>query len=115
MTNLLKETLQDIEYFGHKVQDIVFIGSIDSGYSCTWAEFLVLADIEYYSGFGGQKVATDLTIVFRDGGTMWRSEYDGSEWWAYSKPAEIPKEQKKDFETYWRNVGNFSRLTRRIS
>ena len=95
MTNLLKETLQDIEYFGHKVQDIVFIGSIGSGYSCTWAEFLVLADIEYYSGFGGQKVASDLTIVFGDGSTMWRAEYDGSEWWEYSKPVEIPENQKQ--------------------
>lgn len=95
MTNLLQETIQDIENSGHNVQDIVFIGSSYSGYSCTWNEFLLLADIEYNSGYGAQEVASDLTIVFRDGITMWRSEYDGSEWWEYVKPVESPKEQKK--------------------
>ena len=57
MTNLLQETIQDIEKSGHKVSDIKFIGSISSGYSCTWDEFLALADIEYDAGFGGQEIA----------------------------------------------------------
>ena len=95
MTNLLKETKADIKNSGHKVSDIIFIGSIDSGYSCTWDEFLTLADIEYHAGFGYQEIASDLTIVFSDGSTMWRGEYDGSEWWEYSKPAEIPENQKQ--------------------
>ena len=95
MTNLLQETTQAIENSGHTVQDIVFIGSIDSGYSCTWAEFVLLADIEYDSGYGMREVAYDLTIVFSDGSTMWRNEYDGSEWWEYSKPVKIPEEQKQ--------------------
>ena len=95
MQNLLKETIKDIEKSGHKVSDITFIGSLDSGYSCTWCEFLTLADIEYDAGFGGQEIASDLTIVFSDGSTMWRAEYDGSEWWEYSKPVEIPKNQKQ--------------------
>ena len=95
MPNLLKETIIDIENSGHKVSDITFIGSLDSGYSCTWSEFLTLADIEYYNGFGGRGVAWDLTIVFSDGSTMWRSEYDGSEWWDYRKPVEIPENQKQ--------------------
>ena len=95
MTNLLHETIQAIEAFGHEVQDIVFIGSIVSGYSCTWTEFLLLADIEYNNGFGAQEVAYDLVIVFGDGSTMWRNEYDGSEWWEYSKPVKIPTEQKQ--------------------
>ena len=95
MTNLLQETIRAIENSGHTVQDIVFIGSVDSGYSCTWAEFVLLADIEYDSGYGAQEVAYDLVIVFRDGSTMWRNEYDGSEWWEYSIPLKIPKEQKQ--------------------
>ena len=95
MTNLLQETIKDIEKSGHKVSDITFIGSLDSGYSCTWSEFLTLADIEYDAGFGGQEIASDLTIVFSDGSTMWRAEYDGSEWWEYSKPVEIPENQKQ--------------------
>ena len=95
MTNLLQETIQDIETSGHEVSDITFIGSLDSGYSCTWGQFLTLADIEYDAGFGGQEIASDLTIVFRDGSTMWRAEYDGSEWWEYSKPVEIHENQKQ--------------------
>ena len=95
MQNLLKETKADIKNSGHKISDITFIGSIDSGYSCTWDEFLIIADIEYDNGFGGQEIASDLTIVFGDGSTMWRAEYDGSEWWEYSKPVEIPENQKK--------------------
>ena len=91
MTNLLQETIKDIEKSGHEVSDITFIGSLDSGYSCTWGQFLTLADIEY----GGQEIASDLTIVFGDGSTMWRAEYDGSERWEYSKPVEIPEKQKQ--------------------
>ena len=95
MTNLLQETIQGIEDSGHEVQDIVFIGSVVSGYSCTWDDFLLLADVEYDSVFGAQEVAYDLTIVFKDGSTMWRNEYDGSEWWEYSKPVETHEEQKQ--------------------
>ena len=95
MTNLLKETKADIEKSGHEVSDITFIGSLDSGYSCTWGEFLTLADIEYDNGYGGQEIASDLTIVFGDGSAMWRAEYDGSEWWEYSKPVKIPEKQKQ--------------------
>ena len=95
MQNLLKETIKDIENSGHKVSDITFIGSVVSGYSCTWSEFLTLADIEYHNGFGSQEIASDLTIVFSDGSTMWRAEYDGSEWWEYCKPVEIPENQKQ--------------------
>ena len=95
MINLLQETTQAIENSGHKVQDIAFIGSVVSGYSCTWDDFLLLADIEYNNGFGAQEVAHDLTIIFRDGSTMWRNAYDGSEWWEYGEPVKIPNEQKK--------------------
>lgn len=50
--NLLKETLEDIKHSGHEIADIVFIGSQNSGYSCTWLEFEKLADQEYDDGFG---------------------------------------------------------------
>jgi len=90
MTNLLQETIDDINLSGHTPNDIVFIGSQDSGHSCTWEEFQVLADKEYDSGFGAQKVANDLIIAFNDGSTMWRDEYDGSEKWEYSLPFKTP-------------------------
>ena len=107
MANLLQETIKDIENSGHDASDITFIGSLDSGYSCTWGEFLTLADIEYYAGYGGQEIASDLTIVFGDGSTMWRAEYDGSEWWEYSKPVNIPEKQKQILKLkgeYWTSL-----------
>lgn len=92
--NLLTETLEDIKRSGHEVCDIIFIGSVESGHSCTWDEFAVMADREYDDGYGAQEVAMDLIIAFSDKTTMWRHEYDGSECWEYSKPFVMPIEQK---------------------
>ena len=90
--NLLEETKKSIENFGQEIDNIVFIGSQESGHECSWELFKILADQEYDNGFGGQKVATDLIIIFKDGTKMFREEYDGSEWWEYLKPFEKPKE-----------------------
>jgi hypothetical protein len=95
MTNLLRETKEAIKTSGHRVSDIVFIGSLETGHSCSWKKFARLADVDYDSGFGGAEVATDLRIVFSDGQTMWRGEYDGSEWWEFSKPAVLPDERRR--------------------
>lgn len=86
MVNLLEETRRSIEKSGHTPSDIIFIGSQDGKYSCTWDEFSKLADREYDNGFGGNEVASDLIIVFADKQQMWRGEYDGSEWWEYATP-----------------------------
>ena len=91
---LLKETLEAIEGSGHKVDDIIFIGSEETGHSCTWEEFGKLADKEYDRGFGASEVAQDLIIVFSDNAKMWRGEYDGSEWWEYSTPFKMPDKKK---------------------
>lgn len=88
MINLLKETKKAIRHSGHKISDIVHIGNDE--YGCTWEKFSDIADQEYICGYGAQKVAKDLTIVFKDGSTMWRGEHDGSEWWEYSKPFKVP-------------------------
>lgn len=103
--NLLKETIEDIKQSGHDQNDIIFIGSEFSGYSCTWDEFIKLADHEYDAGFGAQKVATDLVIVFNDGAKMWRREYDGSERWDYSSPFKMPMETKPITRLFTRNIG----------
>ena len=93
--NLLQETIQDIAESGYEIKDIVFIGSLKSGYRCTWGEFEILADHEYDEGFGAQKVAQDLMILFNDGQYMSRWEYDGSEGWATPcKKYRIPEEKK---------------------
>lgn len=93
--NLLKETLEDIKESGHTIEDIIYIGSECSGYCCDWAEYEVIANIEYDNGFGAQRIASDLIIVFSDGSKMWRHEYDGSEHWSYSKPFKMPTNKKK--------------------
>lgn len=92
--NLLSETIEDIANAGKTPEQIIFIGSEQSGHQCTWAEFQVLADVEYDRGFGAQKVASDLIIAFSDGSKMWRHEYDGSERWGYSTPFEAPAKAK---------------------
>lgn len=94
MRNFRAETEDAIKDSGHTLDDIVFIGSKDGEYSCNWPEFRTLADREYDSGFGASEVATDLIIAFSDGSTMWRGEYDGSEWWEFSKPFQMPEKSK---------------------
>jgi hypothetical protein len=92
--NLLTETREAIEESGHTPDDIVFIGSEASGHQCTWDEFCRLADVEYDAGYGASEVAMDLVVVFRDGAKLWRGEYDGSEWWEFSRPFKRPTEAK---------------------
>jgi hypothetical protein len=83
MKNLLTETKKELEREGYTHEDIVFIGSRDGYYACSWEEFEKLADFSYDEGFGGQAVADDLLIRMRDGSFFARGEYDGSEWWDY--------------------------------
>lgn len=105
--NLLKETIECIKESGHTVNQIVFIGSEKSGHSCTWEEFEILANKEYDNGYGRQKVAKDLIIVFSDGQKMWRGEYDGSEWWEFSTPFKMP-ETKKPIKNLFSEFGCYS-------
>ena len=94
MNNLLKETIEDIKLSGHTIQDIIFIGSEDSGICCDWASYETIADIEYENGLGAQKIATDLIIVFSDGTKMWRHEHDWDEHWVYSMPFKMPEDTR---------------------
>lgn len=98
--NLLKETQQTIKRVDKTPEDIIYIGSLGSGHSCTWKEFCKLADKEYDASFGWAEVALDLCIVFNDGSQLERAEYDGSEWWRYyEKPKLPPVEQQKKITT----------------
>ena len=111
MTNLLKETIEAIEGSGHATEDIIFIGSVKSAYSCTFDEFKLLANIEYDAGFGSQKVASDLIIAFSDGMQMKRGEYDGSEWWEFNKPFRMPESKKpiaRLIGGMWDSVGDMN-------
>lgn len=92
--NLLEETIEKIKEAGLNIEDIIFIGSKDGRYRCTWEEFLVLANREYDEGYGSNEVASDLIILFKDNSRMYRGEYDGSEWWDVIRPLQIPVESK---------------------
>lgn len=89
--NLLVETIEAMLEVGKTAEDIVFIGSVESGHSCEWAEYEKLANVEYDNGYGREEVAVDLEIIFNDGGRLKRGNYDGSEWWAYVPAFEKPK------------------------
>jgi hypothetical protein len=90
MRNFLEESRKEIEESGHTPDDIVFIGSEESGHQCSFDEFCQLADFNYDYGYGACKIAKDLVIVFSDGQKMIRQEYDGSEWWDILKPFSPP-------------------------
>lgn len=92
--NLLKETLQFIEDEKLNVSDIIFIGDRNSGHSCNWDDFAVMADKYYDSGYGGAEVVCTLEIAFKCGAVMTRGEYDGSEWWKVSRPFKMPETTK---------------------
>lgn len=91
--NLLEETREIIAREGRTAEDVVFIGSRDSGHSCTWSEFELIADREYDDDYGGAEVAIDLEVVFSDGATLLREEYDGSEWWCLHEPFVMPEKK----------------------
>jgi hypothetical protein len=93
MTNLLKETQEVMSDNNKTSRDIIFIGSERSGYSCSWEEYIVLANIEYDSGYGGAEIASDLILVFNDGSRLYRGEYDGSEWWDFMAIFKAPEEK----------------------
>ncbi len=86
MENLLKQTIDDMEFEGKDPSDIVFIGTRSQSHSCTWDEYRNLANFEYNPDYGAVAVMNELVIVFNDGAIMERQEYDGSEWWRYIPP-----------------------------
>lgn len=92
--NFLEETITAVEQNGYLIQDIIFIGSVESGHECTWDEFCKLADFEYDDGYGMQFVPIDLTIAMVDGGRFYRYEFDGDEGWQFLQPI-LPNRYRK--------------------
>lgn len=98
MTNLLEETREEIASNKHTLAQVAWVGSRSGKYAISWEAFEEIANIEYDSGYGGQKVANDLVVVFTDGSWLERSEYDGSEWWSYCKTP-MPESDATPFKT----------------
>ena len=96
-TNLLKETVAILQRHNKTPRDVRWIGSYNGIYSITWEQFEKMAAlIDYDSGFGGQRIASDLIV---NGENWWleREEYDGSEWWEF-RTQPIQKEETKSFQ-----------------
>ena len=93
--NLLEETLDIMALNNLSAEDVIFIGSLKSGHSCTWEEFQELADQEYDRGYGAQWVASDLTVLFYNGSRLIRNEHDGYEWWDYISPPVAPRSTRR--------------------
>lgn len=91
--NFKQETYEDIQESGHTREDVMFVGSADGEYRATMDHFDTIADFEYDAGYGSQKIADDLIVYFYDGSYMTRSEYDGSEGWAYNSPKNFTPDQ----------------------
>ncbi|MEN6549031.1 MAG: hypothetical protein ABFE07_23545 [Armatimonadia bacterium] len=87
--NLLKETLESMA--PHTPSEVLWVGG--DSFWFTWDEFARVADVEYDSGFGSQKVASDLVVV-GDGWWLERTEYDGSEGWALKGQPKRPEERE---------------------
>ena len=87
--NLLQETKDHISLINLRdnitnltPDHIIYIGNQSGTHEMTWEEFQVVADFDYYNGFGTANVAEDLIIGFNDGTIMTRWGYDGSEGWS---------------------------------
>lgn len=111
MTNFLQETIKAIKESGHSHEDIIFIGSHESGYRCDWQQFIKIADFEYDEGFGAPKIASDLIFIFSDGQQLRRGEYDGAEEWDFYKlpnfsnpRKEINRLQVYEHQTGWKTL-----------
>jgi len=83
LENLLDETLRELTARDKSPTEVRWVGSRDGKLAVSWAEFESIArDTDYCSGYGSTFIALDLVVV---GDDWWleRSEYDGSEAWAY--------------------------------
>lgn len=82
MRNLLSETLDVMSKLNLTTDDVVYVGSangkVDIG---GWEGFERLADFSYDDGYGTAEVVTDLVLAFSNGVVLYRTEYDGAEWW----------------------------------
>ena len=91
MTNLLQETIRELNQHNKTWNDVLWVGGSD--FTISIEDFKKLANRDYDNGFGAQEVASDLKVVGKD---WWleRCEYDGAEDWEYKTYPKKPSEQK---------------------
>lgn len=89
MTNLLTETIEELNRYGMSENDVVWVGFRDIA-TMPWEDFKTIASkFNYNSSYGIEEVRTDLVIV---GENWWleRATYDGSEWWEFKTLPTMP-------------------------
>lgn len=87
--NLWEETNDALEQNGYTWNDIVYIGSYELAIPID--NFVEIAKkTDYDSGYGAAEIAEDLMIIMNDDCWYDRGEYDGSEWWEYHSPVQVP-------------------------
>lgn len=106
MTNLWEETIEKLKNNRKTFEDVIVIYGDD--FLITKENFEEVAKkTNYYAGYGGQEIASDLKMLGTDF-LMTRNEYDGSEWWDYFPIGnDIPKKFKviKKLEgSSWENL-----------
>jgi hypothetical protein len=92
MINFLKETIDCIENYGKKIEDVLWVGANNCNGDKIWEDwdnFARCADFEYDNSFGLDVIIDSLIVVGKD---WWleRHEYDGSEWWEFKCIPEKP-------------------------
>lgn len=80
--NFGKETRFAITVVDHFIDDIAWIGNYN--FRVDIDEFFKVADnTNYNNGYGTSYIPIDLMIVFKNGDSLHRFEYDGSERWRF--------------------------------
>ena len=97
MKNLLKETIETLNYYNKTLDDIEWFGS---GKVKLIDDLKKALNFDYDDGYGGQEVLNDLILVGKD---FWleRHENDGSEWWEYKT---LPLKPQKSVNLGLRNL-----------
>lgn len=89
--NFLEETLYTLHCNKKRPSDVLHVVNVNEGRVGTWAEFVVLSDWEYHSGYGVKTIAVNTNlIILGDDWWLKRGEYDGSSWWEFVTYPALP-------------------------
>ena len=95
MENLLKETIDSLEYSDKTDKDVLWVGLRDGSLRCSWDEFAAMAvDLEYEEWDGVPQIHEDL-IVFGRGWWLEREYYDGCSSWRFKESPELLNAPRK--------------------
>jgi hypothetical protein len=81
MINFFNETIQAIGKSRNCLPNVIFIGSEDREFYCSWTSFEQLADFEYDNQSGDMVIPEDLIVEFNNKKKLVRRyDQDGEHW-----------------------------------